>query len=92
LVSDPLKDPYEKVERRKRGLFMRSEQDGGMLWDPRTGAVYKLDEEAYHALLDLENGFSEREVAKRMGINIRLVQSLSRNVSKILSKTMASPK
>lgn len=63
-----------------RGFMMRNEPDGGMLWDPNTGAVYKADEEAYHALLDLDQGFSEREVARRLKTTERAIKELIRKL------------
>lgn len=60
----------------RKGFMARKEEDGGMLWDTKTGAVYKLDEEAYHTLLELENGVSAREVAKRVGVTQKNVYNL----------------
>ncbi len=74
--------PGEDVINPVRGFVMRAEKEGGMMWDPRTGSVYKLDEEAYHALLDLDQGFSKREVAKRIGVSEESVNSLSRTISR----------
>lgn len=50
------------------GYLMRKEEFGGLLWSPRTGAVYQLDEEAYHTLLELEHGLNEELVARRMRV------------------------
>ena len=65
-----------------RGLMIRKEDVGGMLWDAKTGAVYKLDEEAYHTILELEHGFREEVIAKRVGVNVKEVY----NLMKILKK------
>jgi len=79
-------DPHSRLINPVQGFVMRSEKDGGMMWDPRTGSVYKLDEEAYHALLDLDQGYSEREVAKRMGVTLKSVSSLGKKISKVIRK------
>jgi hypothetical protein len=73
LVSTPVTD----------GLIMRSEPGGGMFWDPKSGSVYKVDEEAYHAMLELDNGFNERSVARRMGISAKKVVALTEQLKRI---------
>lgn len=65
------------------GFLMRAEPRGGLMWNPRTGSVYKLNEEAYHALLDLEAGFNEWEIAKRNGLSLRSVQEMLRKLKRI---------
>lgn len=55
------------------GLMLREEKEGGMFWDPKTGAVYKVDEEAYHTMLEIDRGYSAREIAKRMKISEKKV-------------------
>lgn len=65
------------------GLIMRSEPDGGMFWDPKTGSVYKVDEEAYHAMLELDQGFSERIVARRIGASAKKVVALVEQLKRI---------
>jgi hypothetical protein len=76
-------NPGEEVINPLRGLVMRAEKEGGMIWDPQTGSVYKLDEEAYHTILDLDRGFSNHEVAKRIGVSIQSVNSLSKKILNI---------
>ncbi len=34
--------------------LIREEKEGGMLYDQKTSAIYKLDEEAYHILLAMQ--------------------------------------
>jgi hypothetical protein len=65
-----------------RGLLIRKEDAGGMMWNSRTGAVYKLDEEAYHAMLELEHGFSEKIVAKRLNLPVKKVGTLMKTLKK----------
>jgi hypothetical protein len=72
----------EEVINPVRGFIMRAEKEGGMMWEPKTGAVYKLDEEAYHTLLDLDQGFSKHEVAKRVGVTLDSVDFLSKTISR----------
>lgn len=75
----------EKSAARSRefGFLMRAEPEGGFMWNPRTGSVYKLNEEAYHALLDLEAGLNEWEIAKRNGLSLRSVQEMLKKLKRI---------
>lgn len=66
-----------------RGLILRSEPGGGMFWDPPSGSVYKVDEEAYHAMLELDRGFSEPEVARRMNVSLRKMKALTNKLRRI---------
>jgi hypothetical protein len=68
----------------KRGYLLRQEKDGGMFWDPRTGSVYKVDEEAYHAMIELDRGFTEKEVARRMKVPITRVKSFIKQLNEII--------
>jgi hypothetical protein len=63
-------------DRVKPGLMLRKEGVGGLVWNPRTGAVYRADEEAYHALLDIEAGLRDDLVARRNGVGVAKVQAL----------------
>jgi hypothetical protein len=65
LISNPLKP----------GLILRKEDIGGLIWNAKTGTVYQVDEEAYHTILELENGFSEIEIAKKMKLPLKKVHS-----------------
>ncbi len=65
------------------GFMLRAEKEGGMFWDARTGAVYRADEEAYHAMLELDRGYSELHVARRMNVSMRKVASLTRQLKRI---------
>ena len=73
--------PDDFVSTPTRGFLMREEKKGGMMWNTRTGAVYTLNEPAYHALMDLEDGLSEVEVAKRNSLTPRQVKSLVKKLS-----------
>lgn len=71
-----------------KGLLLRKEPEGAMMWDPRTGAVYKLSESAYHALIDLDSGLSELETARRHNVSLKELKGLTRSLEKI-SRTAA---
>jgi hypothetical protein len=75
--------PGDRVSRPLEGLLLRSEPSGGMIWNPRSGAVYKLNEAAYHAVLDVEYGLSELEVARRNNLTPNVTQSFFRKLKKI---------
>jgi hypothetical protein len=75
--------PGELVSRPLDGLLLRSEPGGGMLWNPRSGAVYRLNEAAYHAVLDVEHGLSELEVARRNSLTPKATGSLFRKLRQI---------
>lgn len=77
--------PGDLVSRPMRGLILRKEPGGGMMWYPRTGAVYKLNEEAYHALMDLESGLSDLEIARRNNLEVKSVRTLVTRLRKIAS-------
>ncbi len=57
-------------------LLLRAEPDGGLVWSPTTNAVYKLDDEAYRVMRDLDSGYTEREVAKRNSVTLDAVKGL----------------
>lgn len=63
--------------------MLRQEGNGGMFWDPRTGSVYKADEEAYHAMLELDHGVSELEVARRLKLSLKSVVALASQLRRI---------
>ena len=68
--------PGDLVINPMQGLLVRKEPGGGMMWNPRTGSVYKLNEDAYHAVIDIESGLSELAVANRNGMPLRTAQNL----------------
>lgn len=72
----------DRGDRVKPGLMMRREDAGGLVWNPRTGAVYKADERAYHALLDIEAGLRDELVAQRNGVTAAQVKSLHAQLSR----------
>ncbi len=76
-LGDP--DPMSK------GLVFRKEAEGGIFWEPKSGAVYSVDEQAYHAILELDRGVSEREVARRLGVSRESVQALVDKVRRVRS-------
>jgi len=59
-----------------KGLLMRSEPNGGLIWSPSTNAVYMVDNDAYRVLRDLDSGYSERDAARRSKVTLRSVNTL----------------
>ena len=70
-----------------RGFALRREGEGGIFWDPITNGVYTVDEEAYNAILELDRGLSESEVARRIGVKTKDVMKLVRKLNKIQGKS-----
>jgi hypothetical protein len=64
-------------------VLLRKEEGGGLLWNTRTGAVYKLDNEAYDTLLELENGVRPAVVAKRVGVSQEKITELTKSLQKL---------
>lgn len=83
ILDFSMPQPGEEVVNPVRGLLLRKEPEGGMMWNPKTGAVYRLNEAAYHAILDVEHGLSELEVARRNGLPVRSVQSMVRKLREL---------
>lgn len=75
--------PGEEVELPRRGWFMRKEEVGGLIWDPRTSAVYQLDEEAFQTLLELDHGLNELQIARRMQLPVRKVKGFVGELRKL---------
>jgi hypothetical protein len=73
--------PRRREQLEQPGFLMRKEGVGGLVWSPRTGAVYQADEEAYHAILDLEAGLRDDVVARRNGVGVAKVRALQRKLS-----------
>ena len=67
----------------RKGLVLRKETEGGIFWDPNSGAVYSVDEEAYNAILELDRGVTEREVARRIGADLESVRELVHTMQRI---------
>ena len=85
--SLPSDDLISLPERRLRGYMLRKEKEGGMFWDPRTGAVYKVDEEAYHTLIELDRGLSELMIARRMNTTVEKVARFKKRLIKLQRQT-----
>ena len=60
--------------------LMRKEKDGGLIWNKKNHKVYKVDEEAYHAILDLDAGVSLRTIAKKQNVKVQDVARLSKQL------------
>jgi len=83
ILDFSLVKPGDLVTNPARGLVLRKEDDGGMMWNPRSGAVYKLNEDAYHAILDLESGSSEYEIARRNDLELGAVRAMLTKLKRI---------
>jgi len=68
-----------------KGVLIREEPDGGLIWSPRTNAVYKVDAEAYRLLRDLDSGYTERDAAKRNKMTLRSVNGLVAKINTALT-------
>lgn len=77
--------PEDLVVNPLRGLMIRGEEGGALMWNPRTSAVYKLNEAAYHAILDLESGFNEYELARRNDLELDDVRAMMKELRSIAS-------
>lgn len=77
---------------RERGFVLRREEEGGIFWDPMTNAVYRVDDEAYNAMLELDRGLSEAEVARRLGVEYGAVRDLVRSLDEIRSRAQTRGK
>ena len=62
---------------------LRHEKEGGMFWDPITTSVYKVDEEAYLAMLALDHGMREDEVARSLKVPLDSVESLVKTLREL---------
>ncbi len=74
---------FKKPSRMDPGYLIRKEDVGGLIWSPKTGAVYKLDEEAYHTLLELDHGLNDATVASRVGVKEAQVKKLRETIGKL---------
>jgi len=84
ILDFSLARPGDLVSNPMRGMFVRKEgESGGLIWNPRSGAVYKLNEDAYHVVLDIENGLSEIEIAKRNDMSLQAVQNFVKQIKGI---------
>lgn len=72
---------------RGRGFVLRREREGGIFWDPITNAVYRVDDEAYNAMLELDRGLTEGEVARRLGVERGAVRELVQTLGEIRART-----
>jgi len=75
--------PGEKVINPLKGMLLRAEGTGGMMWNPNTGSVHKLNDSAYHAVLDIEAGRSVTDVAARNSLTHDAVKDLVTKLKKI---------
>lgn len=76
---------------KKCDYLIRKEEFGGLLWDSKTGSVYKLDEEAYRTLTELEKikkftytDASIIRVAQRANVSIESAKNLLSTLQKLM--------
>lgn len=68
-------DRLEEVsfaDMRRKARFrwqMRQEKYGGLLWNPHTGHVFKLDQEAFEILRELEEGVGLETVEEKFNVS-----------------------
>jgi hypothetical protein len=75
--------PGEEVTNPLNGMLLRAEGVGGMLRNPNTGSVYRLNDSAYHAVLDIESGRSAADVAARNNLTPDAIQALITKLKQI---------
>lgn len=63
--------------------MMRSEEEGGLMWNPKTGQVYKLDEEAYNAIVELEQGYTMKQTAEKLKLKKSEIYLLEKLIQKV---------
>ena len=75
---------FSRVPHKKDpGYLLRAEVDGAMLWDPSTSAVYKLDEEAYHTLIEIDHLKDADKVAKKIGVKTGEVKRFLQRIKEL---------
>ncbi len=72
--------PYKKEGPK---YLLRDEREGGMLFDQKTSAVYKLDEEAYHTLIEMEHFKDSGKIAERLNIDKEKVEQLKKKLREL---------
>lgn len=65
--------------------LMRKEKDGGLIWNKKNHKVYKVDEEAYHVILDLDSGVNLKRIAEKHNVKISEIAKLSKKLLKEFS-------
>lgn len=65
------------------GYLLREEKEGGMIFDPRTAAIYKVDEEAYHTIIEMEYTSDLKQLAKRMGLSINTIKTFKKRLTEL---------
>jgi hypothetical protein len=59
---------------------MRRERDGGLIWNKRNQKVFKVDEEAYHAIIEMDAGVCIRKIAAKHRISKKEVVKLAKQL------------
>jgi hypothetical protein len=69
--------------KRELRYLIREEKEGGMLFDQKTSAVYKLDEEAYHTLIEMEHFKDPEKLAHKLNIEKEKVEELKNRLKEL---------
>lgn len=78
----PFDDPRTGIA----NVFVRVEEFGGLLFDPRTSAVYSLDHEAYSFLVKIQaqpedQGLSVAALSEKYGVAKETLETLVKTLS-----------
>lgn len=69
-----------------KGLILRKERFGGLLWDSTTGKVFKLDSEAYNLFKDIEKSESIDSILEKHKLNKTKLRTILKKVGKASDK------
>ena len=76
-------NPADLVSRKQDSMswYIRKEDFGGLLWNPRTNRVFELDQEAYDVLMTLQEGTGMDRAVKKHGIRDAELHTLMAQIS-----------
>ncbi len=63
-------------------IMIRKEREGGLIWNKRNQKVFKVDEEAYHVILELDAGVCPKKIAAKHKIDEMEVMRLGTQLIK----------
>lgn len=61
-------------------VVIRKERDGGLIWNKRNQKVYEVDEEAYHAIIEMDAGVCIRKIAAKHNIDKKEVVKFAKQL------------
>lgn len=70
ILNFKYQNPIDLVSRRDEWMswYIRKEDFGALLWNPKTNRVFELDDEAYKVLMTLQEGTGLEKVVKEYGV------------------------